>query len=69
MLVIPGAAVSLAVTSWRDGVGVHQSTRIVPAVLLTSPDHGDRVPAAETLDCLLSDSPDGTRQLARCGRI
>jgi ABC-2 type transport system permease protein len=36
VLVIPGAAVSLAVASWRYGVGLHISPMIVPAVLLTS---------------------------------
>jgi hypothetical protein len=45
--VTPGAAASLAVASWRDGVGVHLSTLIMPAVLLTTPDHGDGVHAAD----------------------
>lgn len=36
VLVIPGAAVSLAVASWRYGVALHVSPLIVPAVLLTS---------------------------------
>ena len=36
VLVIPGAAVSLAVASWRYGVALHISPMIVPAVLLTS---------------------------------
>jgi ABC-2 type transport system permease protein len=35
-LVIPGAAVSLAVASWRYDVALHISPMIVPAVLLTS---------------------------------
>jgi ABC-2 type transport system permease protein len=36
VLVIPGAAVSLAVAAWRYGVTLHVSPLIVPAVLLTS---------------------------------
>jgi hypothetical protein len=44
----PGAAVSLAVASWRYGLGAPLSTLIVPAVLLTSPDHDDGVHAADT---------------------
>lgn len=36
LLVIPGAAVSLAVAAWRYGVALHVSPLIVPAVLLTS---------------------------------
>jgi ABC-2 type transport system permease protein len=35
-LVIPGAAVSLAVAAWRYGVALHVSPMIIPAVLLTS---------------------------------
>jgi hypothetical protein len=38
----------LAIASWRYGVAVHLSTLIVPAALLTSPDHGDGVHAAHT---------------------
>jgi hypothetical protein len=48
VLVIPGAAVSPAFAFWRYGVGVHLSPPIVPAALLTRPDHGDGVHAAHT---------------------
>jgi hypothetical protein len=48
VLAIPGAAASPAVAPWRYGVGVHLGPPIVPAVLLTSPDHGDGLHAADT---------------------
>jgi hypothetical protein len=48
VLAIPGAAASPAVASRRYGVGVDLGPPIVPAVLLTSPDHGDGVHGADT---------------------
>jgi hypothetical protein len=38
VLVLPGAAVSLANAVWRCGVTLHLSPLIIPAVILTSPD-------------------------------
>jgi hypothetical protein len=69
VLVIPGAAASLTVVSWAPRRRRAPEHADHARRLLTTRTMAMASPPPTRLDCLLSDSPDGTRQLARCGRI